>query len=119
MIIDPGRGVIDSLRVANALAVGAPPAGTKLAKIKSILVASAALNFASITADTADLTISVPGASLGDVVLADPTTNIVADIVWSAWVSAADVVSIRVANPTAVAVDLASQTWKVLVFCLQ
>lgn len=80
--------------------------------------ASAALNFAS-TADgaTSDLTMTVTGATVGDMVLLGiPNGAQPAGGVWyQAWVSAADTVSIRLYNESGAAVDPASDTFSVMV----
>lgn len=75
------------------------------------------------TLDTASLadgagssdTIAVPGVALGDIVLGTSHSIDRAGITMTAYVSAADVVTIRVQNESAGVVDLASATVKVLV----
>lgn len=64
------------------------------------LTASATLDFGNAVAGAAvDLTIAVPGAALGDeVILGVPNASAVANGSFSAWVSAADVVTVRFAN---------------------
>jgi hypothetical protein len=73
---------------------------------------------ASIAAAGEDIaTFTVPGVVLGDMVVGyscgvDQTVN--ADI--NVWVSAANVLSIRISNLNAsVALDLATSTWKVVI----
>lgn len=75
---------------------------------------SAALNFPSVAAQSVqDLTITVTGAVLGDsVALGVPTAAVTAGIAFTAWVSAADTVTVRAHNYTAGALDPASGTFK-------
>lgn len=85
-------------------------------KLTSVLLGSATLDFGSVAAGlSADLTITVTGAALGDVV-ALGTPNVAAGAGFHAFVSAADTVTVRVINNTAGALDLASGTYNVLVF---
>lgn len=81
------------------------------------LSASQALDFASTAAQTsADLTIALTGAALGDtVVLGVPNASINANTDFSAFVSAANVVTVRFNNYSSAAVDPASGTFKVTV----
>ena len=60
------------------------------------------------------LTASIPGAAVGDFVLVAPGVNL-AGITVTAWVSAADTVSVRVQNESGGALDLASSTWRIAV----
>ena len=62
---------------------------------------------------TWDTPITVTGALLGDRALAAPSGLLPAGIVWSAAVSAADTVTLRLANVTAAAIDPPSMTWYV------
>jgi hypothetical protein len=68
---------------------------------------SAALDFGSILGGTSiDLTMSVPGAKLGDCVMLGIPNQAIAgganttNVIFMAWVSAADVVTIRCSNNT-------------------
>jgi hypothetical protein len=90
---------------------------TSGALVSSILTGSAALNFPSIAAAAqADLTITVTGAVVGsEVVMALPAAP-AAGIIFNAFVSATDTVTIRATNITALAVDPASATYSVIVF---
>lgn len=77
--------------------------------------ASANLDFASIAAGlTEDLTIALVGAVVGDVVIAGGPV-LAAGLSYSAFVSAADVVTVRLVNNTAGAVDAAAADWNVAV----
>jgi hypothetical protein len=85
-------------------------------KITAILGASAALNFASIAAAASeDLTITVTGASVNNVVSLGLPAAPAAGLVFNAFVSAADTVIVRASNITGVAVDAASATYSVVV----
>jgi hypothetical protein len=85
---------------------------------KDMLRGKATLDFPSVAAaGSQDLTISVPGAAVGDDV-AGPFQNAApnAGLIRSAWVSAANVVTVRVQNVTGSAVDPASGEYRVIVF---
>ncbi len=90
---------------------------TLIGRIPSpVLTASAALDFASIaTTATGDLTIAVPGAAVGDPVSLGLPAAPAAGLVFFAFVSAADVVTVRAMNITGTGVDAASATYKVAV----
>ena len=81
-----------------------------------VLCAKATINVASlIDAAGATQTISVPGVALGDLVLGVSFEVDLQGITVTAYVSAADVVSIRVQNESTATVDLASTTVTVIV----
>jgi hypothetical protein len=85
--------------------------------LTSVLGASSALNFGSIaTTASADLTITVTGAAVGDTVALALPAAPAAGIVFNAFVSAANTVTVRATNVTADAVDPASATYAVTVF---
>lgn len=79
--------------------------------------ARASLNFASIAAGLQErLTITVTGALLGDEVTVAPEADIEAGLaIATAFVSAADTVTVIMANNTAGAIDPAACTYKVRV----
>jgi hypothetical protein len=81
------------------------------------LTGSATLNFGSTAAQTSsDLTITVTGAADGDVVsLGVPNASVNANTNYTAWVSAANTVTVRFNNYSSAAVDPASGTFKVFV----
>ena len=81
------------------------------------LTGSATLNFPSTTTLlSADLTITVTGAADGDVVsLGVPNAAVNANTSYSAWVSAANTVTVRFNNYSAGTVDPASGLFKVFV----
>lgn len=86
------------------------------ATLSKVLAGSATLDFPSIaTTASADLTITVTGAAVGDeVVLALPAAP-AAGLVFNAFVSAANTVTVRASNITASPVDAGSATYGVIV----
>jgi hypothetical protein len=85
-------------------------------QLRDMKRASATLDFPSIAAAaTATLTVTVPGVTTGDDALVFPNVP-VAGIVYSAYVSATDTVTVRAINITAGAIDPASQAYRVIVF---
>jgi len=83
----------------------------------SFLEASASLNFPSTAAAaSSDLTIAVTGAAVNDPVSMGLPAAPTAGIVFNAFVSAADTVTIRATNITANPVDPAPAAYKVRVF---
>jgi hypothetical protein len=84
--------------------------------ITKVLSGSASLNFGSISAvSQADLTITVTGAAVGDEVIMALPAAPAAGIVFNAFVSATDTVTIRASNITAAPVDPAAATYGVIV----
>lgn len=80
------------------------------------LVGSATLDFGSIAAGlSADLTITVTGAEVGDCVVPSAPAALNAGLTVFAFVSAANTVTVRLVNNTAGAVDAASATFNVVV----
>ena len=81
------------------------------------LTGSATIDFASTNAQNSrDATITVTGATEGDVVsLGVPNAAVNANTCYTAWVSAANTVTIRFNNYSSGAVDPASATFKVFV----
>lgn len=78
--------------------------------------AQANLDFGSIAAnDTAELTISVPGAIAGAAVMVGAPASIETGLVWVGYVSATDTVTIRLHNTKGSSVDPANNAWHVLV----
>lgn len=86
--------------------------GTSIAEI---LTATTSLDFPSIAAAaSADLTITVTGAAVNDGVTLGLPAAPTAGIVYQAFVSAVNTVTVRAINITAVAIDPASQTFRVI-----
>jgi predicted RecA/RadA family phage recombinase len=82
----------------------------------SILTATGTLDFASIaTTASADLTIAVPGAAVGDTVELGLPAAPAAGLGFLAFVSAADTVTVRAMNITGTGVDAASASYRVAV----
>jgi len=72
------------------------------------------LNFPSIAANTsAELTATIPGAKLGAFAFVGVPTTFDDGLVAMAYVSAAETVTVRVANVTVGAIDLAASTFRV------
>ena len=67
-------------------------------------------------ADAAGATsvVTVTGAALGDFVFATPVIDAI-DLLWSAYVQAANTVEIKVQNEAGGARNLASTTWRILI----
>lgn len=79
----------------------------------------ATLDFASVSAaGTGTLTVTCPGASIGDIVAIGLPATVNAGIVFDARVSAADTITIRASNITASPIDPASATYEFVVFKL-
>ncbi len=105
-----------------AMATAANPTSTgrlclmPTAGARGTLVVSSALDFASINAAaSADLTITVTGAVANDPVILGLPTAPAAGLVFFAFVSAADTVTVRAMNITGSPVDAASATYTVAV----
>jgi hypothetical protein len=100
--------------VTNALTL--TTVGVKIgagAAISTYLQDLAALDFPSIAAGTtANLTVTVAGAAVGDTAVATPNGAPEAGLVWSAYVSAADTVTVRLGNVTAAPIDPADRIWR-------
>lgn len=80
------------------------------------LTATASLDFASIAAAaSADLTIAVPGAVVGDAVSLGLPAAPAAGLIFQAFVSTAGTVTVRATNITAAAVDAAAAAYLVTV----
>jgi hypothetical protein len=85
--------------------------------VQRTLVSVATLDFPSISAaSTQTLTVTVPGAAVGDVVAIGLPATVNAGIVFDARVSAADTLTVRAMNITASPVDPASATYDFVVF---
>ena len=77
---------------------------------------SASLDFASINAAASeDLTIVVPGAKINDVTWLGLPAAPTAGLIYQAFVSAADTVTVRATNITGSPVNAAAQTFSVMV----
>jgi hypothetical protein len=85
--------------------------------LTQVLTGSATLDFPNIPSNNfADLTISVPGAADSDVVsLGVPNALMSTNLIWTCWVSAANVVTVRATNPSGGAHNPPSGLFKVMV----
>lgn len=91
-------------------------AGVAVRQSQRGMTATATLDFPSIAAGaTANLTITVSGAAVGDSVHLGPPATLEAGLVATAYVSAASTVTVRLANVTTGAIDPASATWRATV----
>ncbi|MFC6080923.1 hypothetical protein [Sphaerisporangium aureirubrum] len=78
----------------------------------TVLKGTATLDFPSIAAATsAELTITVTGAAVGNAVALAPPATLTAGLVAFGRVTATNTVTVRLANVTASAIDPASATW--------
>ena len=85
--------------------------------IARIFAVSATFNPASVaTITTAEQSVTIQGLAVGDFVITQKPTNTAGVGVVNARVSAANTLSVTFVNPTAGAVDAASETWQFLVF---
>jgi len=91
--------------------------GTTRYQIARVLTGSASLNFPNTLAQTSsDLTITVTGAADGDSVsLGVPNAAVNANSCYTAWVSAANTVTVRFNNYSALAINPASGTFRATV----
>jgi len=81
-----------------------------------LLTATATLDFGSIAANgIGELTITVTGAATGDFAIVSAPAALESGLTFSAFVSAADTVKIRLHNNSGGAVDPASASWKATV----
>ena len=84
--------------------------------ITKVLSGSASLDFPEIAAvSQADLTITVTGAAVGDEVIMALPAAPAAGLVFNAFVSAANTVTVRASNITAAPVNAAAATYGVIV----
>lgn len=80
------------------------------------ILTSPTLTYTSINSNVSqDQTATVSGASLGDIVLVAPTTALVAGLTLTAFVSAANTVTVRIHNATAGSVTPGALTFNILV----
>lgn len=85
--------------------------------LKKILSQTAVIDFASIAAQSTNTTTAtVTGAAVGDTVNVNPGATPPAGVIFSAYVSAANTVTVRAQNITGGAIDPASDTYRLTVF---
>lgn len=132
-IADVGNAcyIVDDQTVAKTDAAGTRSAAGKIVAVdsdgvwvqmdssvatKELLSVAAALDFPSLAAAaSADLTIAVPGAAVGNSVSLGRPAAPTAGLIFQAFVSAADTVTVRATNITAGAVDAVSASYRVTV----
>jgi hypothetical protein len=95
---------------------GTTKLGTSGTVFNSIISATATLDFPSIGSNSsADLTITVTGAVVGASVSIGAPSTLEAGLIFSAWVSATNTVTVRLHNNSGGSVDPASATWRATV----
>jgi len=88
--------------------------GTVLTDDLDILQKTATLDPGSISAgDTAEVTATVIGATTDMEASASPSGGLESGLMWSAYVSSSDTVTIRLHNTTGASIDPASRDWEV------
>lgn len=91
--------------------------GITMGNVRGAYIASVTINPASVaTITTAEQTFTVNGLLVGDVVFVCKPTNTTGLGIANARVSAANTLALTFVNPTAGAVDAASETYLVAVF---
>lgn len=85
--------------------------------VRGISIIEATVDLGSVAANTTETeTATVTGVETGDVILAAIKPTLEAGLlIGTAWVSAANTVSIQVANVTGSPIDEASETWRFVV----
>jgi len=94
-------------------------AGAAPLLMRDFIRKQAVIDFASIaTTAKEDVTVAVPGAAVGDSAYVTPAaaTGPTAGLILSAWVSAANVVTVRATNITGSGVNADSATYNIEVF---
>jgi len=82
----------------------------------TLIKGSVTINPASISsAAVGETSVTISGAAVGDTVVMNAPAAIEAGCVWSAYVSAANTVKLRIANLSGGALDCASASWD---YCL-
>jgi hypothetical protein len=94
----------------GALVIGSSPGGQRGVNASGTIAPTTIYNFFSISAaltpgaiaanSSVDVSVTVTGAAVGDPVVVEPYANIAAGLVWTAYVSAANTVKVRIANVT-------------------
>lgn len=128
----PEQGLTFNYHSGNAVVIwdGAAGGGAEIARfdaavrgmrigggtyIKTLQRSAQGLDFGSIAAGSmAEQTIAMAGAVVGDAVIVNPNDGIEAGLIWNAYVSAADTLTVRLTNVTSGAIEPASRTWNVV-----
>ncbi len=97
---------------------GNPDPGSPPSTIQGIQTGTVSLDPGSIGAQTrGSVTFNLPGAAPGDIVILQPPTGLNAGLAYAgARVTAANTVSVFIANITGVSIDDGAQTWEYLWF---
>lgn len=113
-----GSGVVQLNADGSVACSGPLTVGVSGTPLVTILSATAVLDFPNTLAQTSnDLTIAVAGAAVGDTVsIGVDNASVMANSSYSAWVSAANTVTIRFTNAGALPRDPASGTFRATVF---
>jgi hypothetical protein len=99
------------------MTIGAVKLTAASATLKRHFTGTAAPDFTSIAAGTtAETTITVTGAAVGDDATAHPNSAPEAGLMWAATVTAANTVTLRLANVTSGAIDPVARTWRINVW---
>lgn len=114
--VTKARSHVGKLIVGLGASDGGPvPVGVALAvqgatwSITSSVVAGTVAGAAVFTT-----TITMTGVAVGDKIDVIPPAAIIAGVTWVAYVSAANTVTLRIANPTAAGIAVGTATWTVL-----
>lgn len=95
---------------------GATTIGAGSNAITKVYSSTATLDFGSIGSNsTAELTMTVTGASTGDSVFLGAPSTIESGLIFTAYVSATNTVTVRVHNTSGGSIDPASATWRATV----
>jgi len=85
--------------------------------LSGVLMVQSTLDFPSVAAGgVQELTVTVTGASVGDIVALGLPATVDSGIVYDARVTAANTVTVRATNITGSAIDPASASYRVMVF---
>lgn len=89
------------------------------AVVKRLAAPTATVNPGAIAAQTSvEVTLTINGVALGDVVVAQPATATVpqSGITWDAYVSGTNTVKVRLSNVTTASLTPTSATWTIMFF---
>src|SRR3990167_7560916 len=107
------RQEIENLKRSSTFPYKVQKAIEERMKIVTVIHATATLNFGNTSAQTtSDLTINVPRAVMGDLVVLGVPNGSISGGTWFAWVSSDGVVTVRFANHTVSAINPDSGDFK-------
>lgn len=112
-----GQGYLDSLTSLNLITPQIGTVGTALNAIITALGVTPNSAYTSIAAQSGqEQTFTVTGAAVTGIAMVSPKSNLGdANLVWVAWVSAADTVIVRIINPALLASTPSAVNWNVVV----